>query len=177
MIGLPTAPREPLEAVTAIPQHIRALESYAHRRGVRLQRVALPDWLQGRQAEDHIVLRSGLAPEQELRVLVHELTHWLVHRERQLPIQRTIFEYEAEVVETLVMERLGLPADASASTALLAHSVRRVAWASAQLYDALGLSGSEAQSTVDVDATAGEEVVLEDEQHGVRNFGGLAEPA
>ena len=164
--------------MTGIPQHIAALEHYAHRRGLRLCRVALPECLHGRQRGDQIVLRTGLAPEQELRVLVHELTHWLVHRERQFAIQCTIFEYEAEAVEALVMQRLGVLGEEAAAESLLAHSVRRVACARDQICAALGLdarSGSETQATIEIDATAREEVVLEDEQHRVRDLFGLAE--
>jgi len=169
--------------VTAIPQHIDALESYAHRRGLRLHRAALPECLHGRQNGDQIVVRAGLAPEQELRALVHELTHWLVHGERQLAIQCTIFEYEAEAVETLVMSRLGVTAldeeQAGITESLLRHSVRRVSRASSEICAALGLdrpSGSESQPAVDVDAAAREEIILEDEQHGLRDLRRSAEP-
>ena len=46
------------------------------------------------------------SPEQELLALVHELAHWLAHRERIAAFAlHAIFEYEAEAVEALVMAR------------------------------------------------------------------------
>lgn len=166
--------------MTGILQHIRELETFARRRGLRLCRMALPDCVHGRQQGDQIVLRCGLAPAEELRALVHELTHWLVHRERELAIHRTIFEYEAEAVEALVMARLGLPAAEPCAEQLLAHSVHRVACARDQLCAVLGLDGavsSEPQSAVDIDASTREEVVLEDEQYRVRDLLGFSESA
>ncbi|MGA8708430.1 MAG: ImmA/IrrE family metallo-endopeptidase [Steroidobacteraceae bacterium] len=159
--------------MTAIPQHIHALETFARGRGLRLCRMALPDCLHGRQGGDQIVLRSGLSPDEELRVLVHELTHWLVHRERALAFHRTIFEYEAEAVEALVMAQLGLPAAEPCAEELLSHSVRRVASARNQICAVLGLDdavSSEPQSAVEIDAPAREELVLEDEEYRVRDL-------
>ena len=68
--------------MTAILEHIRSLELYAARGGARLVREVLPDWVCGRVSQDLITLRAGLSPEQELLTLVHELTHWLAHRDR-----------------------------------------------------------------------------------------------
>ena len=55
-----------------------------------------------------ITLRAGLTPEQELPILVHELAHWLAHRDARPGAHCTVFEYEADAVEALVMARLGL---------------------------------------------------------------------
>ena len=90
---------------------------------------------------DVIVLRLDLDPEQELLTLVHELTHWLAHRDLSAH-HACIFEYEAEAVEAMVMERLGLPlarGGCSPTDDLLSASVRRVLWVSGRICDALGL--------------------------------------
>ena len=166
--------------MTEIPQHIRALERFARRRGVRLHRMALPDCLHGRQGGDQIVLRSGLAPDEELSVLVHELTHWLVHGQPERAIHCTIFEYEAEAVEALVMARLGLPAAEPCAEELLSHSAHRVACARDQICAVLGLDApvsSEPEAAVEVDASTREEVVLEDEAHRLRDLLRLSEPS
>src|SRR5208283_877850 len=98
-----------------------------------------------------ITLRAGLTPEQELLTLVHELAHLLLHQETQDGMERTRFEYEAEAVEALVMQRLGLPqalpgaqADGESPTDnLLSASVVRVIWASSRICGALGLDGAQ----------------------------------
>src|ERR1700737_4804758 len=95
--------------VTAILDHIRSLEGYVERSGARLVRTTLPERVQGRACCGLITLRTGLEPEQELLALVHELVHWLAHRHARPGLCCTVFEYEAEAVEAVVMTRLGMP--------------------------------------------------------------------
>jgi hypothetical protein len=137
--------------MSAILGHIHSLESYAERNGATLVRSALPELVHGRLSRDHITLRSDLSPEQHLLALVHELTHWLAHRDEdpRTPLARcTIYEYEAEAVEALVMARLGLEApvrgaghaDGDEPTdGLLSSSVGRVISATQRICQALGL--------------------------------------
>ena len=155
--------------MAAIADHIRSLEIYAERGGARLVRESLPDGVGGRVSSDLIVLQTGLTPEQELLTLVHELTHWLAHRDAHSGFECTLFEYEAEAVEALVMARLGLsrpqlagadPTEAddlnsaSPTDGLVSASVRRVVWASGRICAALGLDPerlrSEPQAAVDL---------------------------
>ncbi len=140
--------------MATILEHIGALETYVARQGASLTRAALPDGVHARISTDRIVLRAGLTPEQELLGLVHELTHWLVHREAAARLGRTVCEYEAEAVETLVLSRLGLNCpqastpwnaahlheECAPTDHLLAASVVRVRWVSARLCEALGLA-------------------------------------
>ena len=134
-----------------ILHHIRSLESYVERSGVRLIRTTLPEAVHGRVSRDLITLRAGLDPEQELLTLVHELAHWLAHRDVNPTAHATIFEYEAEAVEALVMSQLGLPRPSSRSPiseddnptdSLLSASVVRVRWASGRICRALGVERS-----------------------------------
>jgi hypothetical protein len=136
--------------VTAILDHIRSLEAYLERSGARVVRTTLPECVQGRTFCDLITLRADLTPEQELLALVHEVAHWLAHRDVRpgLCCNCTLFEYEAEAVEALVMGRLGFPppgldpADLghdSSTDGLLSASVTRVIWASSRICGALGL--------------------------------------
>jgi hypothetical protein len=137
--------------MSAILDHIQSLESYAERNGARLVRSSLPEPLHGRLARDHIMLRPDLDPEQHLLALVHELTHWIAHRDEgpRTPLAHcTIYEYEAEAVEALVMARLGLEVprhqpgraeDEEPTDGLLSSSVTRVISTTAQICQALGL--------------------------------------
>ncbi len=170
--------------MTEIRDHIRSLEGYAERSGARLVRVTLPEGVHGRTCRDLITLRTDLSPEQEFLTLVHELVHWLAHREARARLYCTVFEYEAEAVEALVMARLGMPRsgfgvnDTDGPTdSLLSASVARVNWAGGRICGALGLEAerpaSEAQTSVQVEATARKEIVLEYEDDGVRDFLGL----
>ena len=137
--------------MSAILRHIQSLESYAARSGARLIRGDLPETVNGRIGEGLITLRARLSPEQELLALVHELTHWLAHRgdcENAPNPAGTVFEYEAEAVEALVMARLGFarpeadaaPGEESLPTdGLLSSSVARVISTSRRICQALGL--------------------------------------
>lgn len=123
--------------MTAIQSHIHSLECYVERCGGCVVREALPDSVHGGLSQNRITLQAGLDPQQQLLALVHELAHWLAHRDMPpgLSARATIYEYEAEAVETLVMGRLGLSAphddpaapDADRPTdGLLTTSVARV---------------------------------------------------
>jgi hypothetical protein len=137
--------------MSAIRHHIRSLERYAARHGAQLSREDLPESVHGSLAGGLITLHARLSPEQELLALVHELTHWLAHRaggDDAPCLSRTVYEYEAEAVEALVMSRLGFdPANAGADTGeaslptdgLLSSSVARVLRTSRVLCQALGL--------------------------------------
>jgi hypothetical protein len=174
--------------MTSIPNCIHALEAYIERSGASLRRTPLPARVHGRVYRDLITLRTGLSPQQELVALVHELTHWLAHRDARCAMDCTLFEYEAEAVEALVMARLGLPHagvdsaldPASPTDSLLSASVGRVISASGRICGVLGIDAerrvSEAQTAVDLEAAAGKEVVFEYEHHGMGDFLGLSEP-
>ncbi len=138
--------------MSTILQHIHSLESYAQRSGATLVRSALPEPVHGSVSHNHITLRCDLSPEQHLLALVHELTHWLAHRSEGLRLPHahcTIYEYEAEAVETLVMARLGLEVpertpgsvddDGHPTDGLLSSSVNRVISTTQRICQALGL--------------------------------------
>jgi hypothetical protein len=174
--------------MTSIPSCILALEAFIERNGARLLRAELPPCVHGRICRDLITLRADLSPEQELLALVHELAHWLIHRGAHRVMDCTLFEYEAEAVEALVMARLGLPRSLFDCRApghypptdnLLAASVARVVSAATGICGALGLEapmpGSEAQAAVDLETAAGEEIVFEYELYGMGDFFGLPE--
>ena len=164
--------------------YLQRLERFAARCGVPVVRNSLVAGVLGQIEERRIVLRAGLSLEQQLLTLVHELTHRIAHCNSSAPVNRTVCEYEAEAVERWVGSalKMGPPADhaldeASLLEDLLACSVRRVRWASHVILNVatdnasgLTLECLQAQAAVEIDALAREEVVLNDELHGVRDF-------
>jgi hypothetical protein len=133
-------------AMTAVLHHIKSLESYVERSGARVVRARLPASVHGGAAKNLITLQMNLDPEQQLRTLVHEMTHWLTHQDAPHLARCTIYEYEAEAVEALVMARLGLPGTTQSeligerpTDGLLSSSVSRVLSAAGRIYQALGL--------------------------------------
>jgi hypothetical protein len=160
-------------------QHfIDRLEQFAARRGVMVLRTPLCAGVLGQVQDKRMTLRSGMSKEQQLLTLIHELTHVLVHSENSGRLNRTVCEYEAEAVESLVAGELGLkdathwPIDSSAATDdLLACSVVRVRVAAGTLLAAArGRGGLESQAAVEIQATAGKKIILDDELRGMRDF-------
>ena len=169
--------------------YIERLESLARRCGITVLRHSLEAGVLGRIEERRIVLRARLTPAQELLTLVHELSHLLLHRDVSPPLDRTICEYEAEAVERWVGTVLRIePYDdnlevlETVTDGLLACSVKRVRCASLLLLEiARGMPAFQnrrlqTQSAVQVDTAAGEEVILNNELRGVRDFIRLTQP-
>jgi hypothetical protein len=168
--------------MTPLPGLIRTLEGYVEGCGARVLRAPLPDSVHGRMLRDLIIVRPGLTPLQEFAVLVHEIAHWLVHADPHDCHECTLFEYEAEAVEALVMKRLGLARGRGVPTdGLLPASVARVHIAGRRICQALGVTDydagptSEPQAAVDFEAATGEEIVVEYEAYGMGDFFGLPE--
>jgi hypothetical protein len=127
------------------------LQQYAAASGIPVERAPLPPCVLGRTCRDRITLHHELLPEQELPTLIHELAHWIAHRPIGSSFHGTIFEYEAEAVEALVMSRIGGYERAgeepdpmhmfreAPTDFLLAASVSRVHLASERICEALGL--------------------------------------
>jgi hypothetical protein len=156
---------------------IHSLESYVERHGARVTREPLPDFVHGRVQSDLISLRAGLTPRQEVAALIHEVAHWLVHRDPRAGLDCTVFEYEAEAVEALVLAHLGLGCGYDISTDdLMPASVVRVRTARMRICEALGVTSadapltSESQAAVDLQAAPGEEIVFEYEPYGMGDF-------
>ncbi len=160
--------------MASIRSHIHALESFIVRSGAQVSHQRLPKSVHGRVDGDGITLRGDLNARQELVALVHEATHWLAHRGAHSAMDCTIFEYEAEAVEALVLSRLGLAEERYHTDDLLSASIARVVSVSERICGALGLE-SEPQSAVQFQAASRKEVVLEYEQYGMGDFFGLPE--
>jgi hypothetical protein len=94
-----------------LDQCLSSLHTFARRAGSPVDYADLPSCIEGCLDRGRIVLRAGLAPEQELLTLVHELTHVMAHvASTRSHTHRTVCEYEAEAVEGLIAQRLGFDA-------------------------------------------------------------------
>jgi hypothetical protein len=129
--------------MTSIRSHIHALESFIEHSGAQVSHKGLPKSVHGRVYGDLITLRGNLSPRQELVALVHEAAHWLAHRGPRSAMDCTVFEYEAEAVEALVLSRLGLTQQVCATDDLLSASVARVVSISDRICGALGVDQRE----------------------------------
>lgn len=168
---------------------IRHLEDFAERCGAPVVRNSLVAGVLGQVQGRCIVLLAGLSLEQQLLTLIHELAHLILHCNVLPRIDRTVCEYEAEAVERWVGDALqSICGDEDLNAAaltddLLACSVHRVRWA-AEVILSVGRGGAfclvqsslHPQAAVDIDAATREEVVFNNELHGVRDFIRLAEP-
>ena len=174
----------------ALHGYIRRLEGFAEKCGAPVVRDSLIAGVLGQADERRIVLRAGMSLDQQLLTLVHELTHIIVHCSASPRINRTVCEYEAEAVESWVGALLKVgdsgeenPDADSMTQDLLATSVVRVRWATHVILT-VAREGAykppsrslQAQTAVDIDAPAGEEIVFDDELHGVRDFIRLTQP-
>jgi hypothetical protein len=162
-------------------RYIRHLERFSQDCGVPVVRNCLAAGVLGRLEERRIVLHAGMQPEQQLLTLVHELAHFISHSQAWPPINRTVCEYEAEAVERWVGAELGVEPHtgevfdpAAVTDDLLACSVLRVRRAAHMLMSVARGNASQTQSAIKFQATAGEEVIFNDELRGVRDFIRLA---
>ncbi len=165
---------------------LERLEQFAAHCGAPVVRNSLVAGVLGRVEQRRIVIRKGLSLEQQLLTLVHELTHLIIHCHANPPINRTVCEYEAEAVERWVDEALhSLSPDwdldaATLTEDLLACSVVRVRRAAYVILNVarggiFAAHSLQAQAAIQIDASAGEEIIFNDELHGVRDFIRLAE--
>ncbi len=113
----------PLAQLDAMPQgdtsHVAALERAAARLGVEVERGPVPDRTAGCSLGGRIIVKPGLTPVAQCRVLAHELAHELLHqaeRERFARFRRPgphrtheERETEADATAHVVLEALGLP--------------------------------------------------------------------
>ena len=164
--------------------YLHRLERFCESCGIPVVRDSLIAGILGKVEERRIVLRAGLSLGQQLLTLTHELTHLMLHCNVLPRIDRTVCEYEAEAVEKWVGAVLQVVpyADeefdvATATDDLLACSVTRVRW-TAQLLLTVARGSVpvtfpqllQTQAAVEVDAAPGEEIIFNNELHGVRDL-------
>lgn len=111
---IPTAPRPTLlEGNNALIQAaITALEEFCTVEGIPVDRELKHPSAFGmyRTTERSISLRSGMPKLQELKTLVHEVAHALLHQDTS--VERIVAELEAESTAYLTLHQLGLDTSA-----------------------------------------------------------------
>lgn len=107
-IPQPPAPKRLEEDNDLIRAAIRTLEAYCDEVGIDLDReLTHPTALGAYRTTDHsISLRPGLPALQELKTLVHELGHALLHDTHS--VNRHTAELEAETTAFLTLQQLGI---------------------------------------------------------------------
>lgn len=90
---------DPGEAVQILKRVYRSL-------GIRLEYGPLPGGARGLSTGGRVIIREGLTPEMECRVMAHELSHELLHTSgrRDKTLTRTVAETEAEAVAYVVCQ-------------------------------------------------------------------------
>lgn len=88
---------DPGEAVQILKQVYRSL-------GIRLEYGSLPRGARGVSTGGRVIIREGLTPEMECRVLAHEAAHELLHFQDENTLTRRMAETEAEAVAYVVCQ-------------------------------------------------------------------------
>lgn len=92
------------------------LKSFVQQLEIKLEFESLGMGIQGASAGGTIFLRPGMAPAEEFSVLVHEVSHELLHRgERRTTASKKVKETEAEAVAYVVCRAVGLDVNTAAS--------------------------------------------------------------
>lgn len=168
--------------------YLHRMERFCRRCGVSVARDALHAGILGRAQGRHIVLRAGLSSGQQLLTLTHELTHVIWHCGAAPRIDRTVCEYEAEAAERWVGAalRVGPPDtgfdartvtdDLLIGSVLRVRSTVRLVLNVARGVPVVWPARLQPQAAVEIDAPAGEEIVLDDELHRLRDLVRLPQP-
>jgi len=95
--------------------YLERLERFISDRGIKLERGDLR-MAEGVSIGGTILLKASLAPAEEFSVLVHELSHELMHYdEGTRPQEKTVREAEAEAVAYVVCQGIGLDVNTASS--------------------------------------------------------------
>jgi hypothetical protein len=92
------------------------LREYVASRGVKLEYSEAIGLAEGASSGGLIRLKKGLTAAEELSVLAYELTHEILHKDRDnMPKEKRIRETEAEAVAFVVCHGIGLDTNSASS--------------------------------------------------------------
>jgi len=97
-------------------EYLEKLEEFITRRGIKLERRESLTMAEGVSSGGTILLKASFAPAEEFSVLVHELSHEMLHQDpANRPKAKTVREAEAEAVAYAVCQGVGLDVNTASS--------------------------------------------------------------
>jgi hypothetical protein len=134
------------------------LKEYVSSRGIKLEYREALGPAEGVSCGGVIKVRKGLLAAEEFSVLVHELAHEMVHKNRdRMPKDKKVRETEAEAVAFVVCHGVGLETNGASSDYIqlydgdrktLLESLERIQRTAAEI---LGAITGEVESTIEMD--------------------------
>jgi hypothetical protein len=95
---------------------LERLEGFIAEKGIKLERHESLRIAEGVSTGGTILLEASLAPAEEFSVLVHELSHEMLHQDPgNRPKEETVREAEAEAVAYVVCQGIGLDVNTASS--------------------------------------------------------------
>jgi len=141
---------------------LERLEGFVAERGIRLERHESLRMAEGVSTGGTILLKASLAPAEEFSVLVHELSHEMLHQHpADRPKEKTVREAEAEAVAYVVCQGIGLDVNTASSDYIqlydgdkktLMQSLERIQRTAAEILEVVAAEGKERANTTDVPA-------------------------
>jgi len=136
---------------------LERLEGCVAERGINLERRESLRMAQGVSTGGTILLKASLAPAEEFSVLVHELSHEILHLDpANRPKEKTVREAEAEAVAYVVCEGIGLDGNTASSDYIqlydgdkktLMQSLERIQRTAAEILGAVTAEGEDRTNT------------------------------
>jgi len=156
----------------ALPEFARAqgdpgvclerLETFVAEKGIKLERHESLRMAEGVSTGGTILLKASLAPAEEFSVLVHEVSHEILHQDpANRPKKKTVREAEAEAVAYVVCQGIGLDVNTASSDYIqlydgdkktLMESLERIQRTAAEILEAVTTEGKEHADTANVPA-------------------------
>ena len=141
---------------------LERLETFIAEKGITLERRESLRMAEGVSTGGTILLKASLAPAEEFSVLVHELSHEMLHQDpTDRPKEKTVREAEAEAVAYVVCQEIGLDVNTASSDYIqlydgdkktLMQSLERIQRTAAEILEAVMAEDKERANTADVPA-------------------------
>jgi antirestriction protein ArdC len=138
--------------------YLERLERFVSDKGIKLERHEGLRMAEGVSIGGTILLKTNLASAEEFSVLVHELSHEMLHQDPgNRPKERTVREAEAEAVAYVVCQGIGLDVNTASSDYIqlydgdkktLMQSLERIQRTAAEILEAVTAEGEERARTV-----------------------------
>jgi antirestriction protein ArdC len=126
---------------------LERLKQFVRAKGIQLEHIELLRIAEGMSIGGTILLKANLSPADEFSVLVHELSHEILHYDpANRPNDRNVWEAEAEAVAYVVCQGIGLDVNTASSDYIqlyngdkktLMESLERIQRTAAEILDAV----------------------------------------